>query len=58
MYKARACGFEAELTAAEGEGLDVGAGVFDGSNVDPVREITKCTRSMDNAHQQLQRNGT
>ena len=37
VYQARACGFEAELTAVEGEGLSVGAGVFDGSNVDPVR---------------------
>ena len=37
VHQARACGFEAELTAAEGEGLSVGADVFDGSNVDPVR---------------------
>ena len=37
VYLARACGFEAELTAAKGEGLIVGADVFDGSNVDPVR---------------------
>ena len=37
IYQARACGFEAELTAAEGEGLSVGADVFDGSNVGPVR---------------------
>ena len=37
LYQARACGFEAELTAAEGEGLGLGAGVFDESNVDPVR---------------------
>ena len=29
--------FEAELTAAEGEGLSVGADVFDGNSVDPVR---------------------
>ena len=37
VYKAGACGFETELTAAEGEGLSVGADVFDRSNVDPVR---------------------
>ena len=37
IYQARACGFEAELTAAEKEGLSVGAGVFDRSNVDPMR---------------------
>ena len=37
IYQARACGFEAELTAAEGVGVSVGADVFDGSNVDPVR---------------------
>ena len=37
MYQAKACGFEAELTAAKGKGLGVGADVFDGSNVDPVR---------------------
>ena len=37
MYQARLCDFEAELTAAEGVGLNVGAEVFDRSNVDPVR---------------------
>ena len=37
VYQARACGFEAELTAAEGEELSVGADVFYQSNVDPVR---------------------
>ena len=37
IYQARACGFEAELTAAEGEGLSDGADVFDGSSVDLVR---------------------
>ena len=37
MYQARASGFESELTAAVGEGLNVGADVFDSSNVDPVR---------------------
>ena len=31
VYQARACGFEAELTAAGGEGLSVGADVFDRS---------------------------
>ena len=36
VYQARACGFEAKLTAAEREGLRVGADVFDESNVDPV----------------------
>ena len=37
VYQDRVCGFEAELTEAEGKGLIVGADVFDGSNVDPVR---------------------
>ena len=37
LYQARASGFENELTAAEGDGLSVGADVFDSSNVDPVR---------------------
>ena len=37
LYQARACGFEGELTAAEGEGLSVEAGVFYRRNVDPVR---------------------
>ena len=37
LYQARASGFENELTAAEGDGLSVGADVFDNSNVDPVR---------------------
>ena len=37
MHQARACGFETELTAAEGQGLSVGADVFYESNVDPVR---------------------
>ena len=37
MYQARACCFEAEITAPKGEGLSVGADVFYGSNVDPVR---------------------
>ena len=37
LYQARANGFEDELTAAEGDGLSVGADVFDSSNVDPVR---------------------
>ena len=37
LYQARASGFEAELAAAEGGGLNVGADVFDSSNVDPVR---------------------
>ena len=37
LYQVRACGFEAQLTAAEGEGLSVGADVFDRNNVDPVR---------------------
>ena len=37
VYQARVCGFEAELRAAEGKGLSVGADVFDGSNVDPGR---------------------
>ena len=36
VYQARACGFETELTAVEGEEMSVGADVFDGSNVDPV----------------------
>ena len=37
LYQARASGFEKELTAAVGDGLSVGADVFDSSNVDPVR---------------------
>ena len=37
LYQARASGFENELTAAVGDGLGVGADVFDSSNVDPVR---------------------
>ena len=37
LYHARASGFENELTAAVGDGLSVGADVFDSSNVDPVR---------------------
>ena len=37
VYQARACGFEAELTAAEGKGLSVGADVFYRSDVDPVK---------------------
>ena len=37
MYQARASGFGDELTATEGDGLSVGANIFDSSNVDPVR---------------------
>ena len=37
LYQARASGFEVELTAPEGDGLSVGADIFDSSNVDPVR---------------------
>ena len=37
LYQARASGFEDELTAAEADGLSVGADVFDSSNLDPVR---------------------
>ena len=29
VHQARACGFDAELTAAEGEGLSIGAEIFD-----------------------------
>ena len=36
-YQARASGFENELTAAVGDGLSVGADVFDSSTVGPVR---------------------
>ena len=32
IYQARSCGFEGELIAAEGDGLSVGADVFDSSN--------------------------
>ena len=56
MYQARACGFEAELTAAEGEGLIIEADVFMEKKTKP-REMTNCKCSMDDAHQQLQRNG-
>ena len=37
IHHAIACGFEAELTTAEGERLSIGVDVFDRSNVDPVR---------------------
>ena len=37
LYQARSIGFDNELTAAVGDGLSVGADVFDSSNVDPVR---------------------
>ena len=37
LYQAWASGFENELTAAVGDGLSVGADVFDSSNVDSVR---------------------
>ena len=37
MYQTRASGFGNEVTAALGDGLSVGADVFDSSNVDPVR---------------------
>ena len=37
LYQARTSGFEDELTAVEGDGLSVGADVFDSNNVDPVR---------------------
>ena len=37
LYQARESGFEDELTSAEGDGLSVGADVFDSSNVDLVR---------------------
>ena len=38
LYQARASSIEYELTAAEGDGLSVGADIFDSSsNVDPVR---------------------
>ena len=37
VYQARVCSFEAELKEAEGGGLSVGADVFDGTNVDPLR---------------------
>ena len=56
MYQARACGFEVELAAAEGEGLSIGADAFDASNIDPV--ILRNARSLDGTHQQLQRNAT
>ena len=46
VYQARACCFEAELAAAEGERVSVGADVFDRSD----GEITKCTRTMDDVH--------
>ena len=37
LYQARPSGFKDELTAAEGNGLSVGADVFDSSKVDHVR---------------------
>ena len=36
MYRAKACDFEDELIAAEGEGLNAGSDIFDGNNVDSV----------------------
>ena len=42
LYQARAIGFENEPSAAEGDGLSVGADVFESNNVDPV--------SLRNAH--------
>ena len=36
VYQARASGFEAGLTAAEGEELSIEAYVSDSSNIDPV----------------------
>ena len=36
LYQARTSGFEDEPTAVEGDGLSVGADVFDSNNVDPV----------------------
>ena len=37
VYQVRTCGFETELTAAEGEGLSVGADSLYRVNIDPVR---------------------
>ena len=37
LYQARASGFEDELTAAVGDGLSVGADIFDSSDIDRVR---------------------
>ena len=37
VYQARACGFVAELTAAEGEVPRIEVDIFYGSNADPVR---------------------
>ena len=37
VHQARACGFDAELTAAEGEGLSIGAEVCYRSNVEPTK---------------------
>ena len=37
VYQAKACDFGAELTAAGGGGLSVGADAFNRSNVDSVR---------------------
>ena len=37
LYQATVSGFANELTAAEGDGLSVGADVFDSSNVNSVR---------------------
>ena len=37
VYQARACCFEAALPAAEGGELSVGADVFVGSNIGPVK---------------------
>ena len=50
IYQARVCDFKAELTAAEREGLSVGAVGFYGRSVDPVGLQNAHTRSMDGAH--------
>ena len=51
VYQVRACGFEAEVTAADREGLRVGADVFDQSNVDLGRlqnALTACMTLINN----------
>ena len=50
--------FEDELAAAEGDGLSVGADVFDSSNVDPVRSRNAHVCGLDDTDQQLQWNDT
>ena len=59
LYQARASGFENELSVAVGDGLSVGADVFDSNNVDAVRlQNAHAAWMIPGTDQQLQWNGT